>query len=279
MRKKIFFAFLFFPFLTRAQQATDSTFLKQLADNVLTQGQAYTLLHQLPKQIGGLLACSPQFMQAVLWGEKVMKAAGADSVYLQPCMVPHWVRGGKDKAVITQMGNRKVQKSLSVTALGNSLGTPKGGITASVLAVKNFEELEARKNEAKGKIVFFNYPFNPTYIVPGRAYGERGVYRRNGASIATKYGAVGVVIRSLRGSTDNNAYTGVMAYNDSFPKIPAAALGLIDADSLYAWYQRMPVQLHLETNAHFLPDTVGYNVVGDLRGTELPHQYITVGGH
>ncbi|MGC8751189.1 M20/M25/M40 family metallo-hydrolase [Hydrotalea sp.] len=279
MRKKIFFAFLLFPFLTRAQQATDSTFLKQLADNVLTEGQAYTLLHQLTKQIGGRLAGSPQFMQAVLWGEKVMKAAGADSVYLQPCKVPHWVRGGKDKAVITQMGSRKVQKSLSVSALGNSLGTPKGGITASVLAVKNFEELEARKNEAKGKIVFFNYPFNPTYIVPGRAYGETGAYRRNGASIAAKYGAVGVVIRSLSGSTDNNAHTGVMAYNDSFPKIPAAALGLIDADSLYAWCKRMPVQLHLETYGHFLPDTVGYNVVGVLRGTELPHQYITVGGH
>ncbi|MCZ0211926.1 hypothetical protein OZK63_41950, partial [Streptomyces sp. UMAF16] len=77
---------------------------------------------------------------------------------------------------------------------------------------------------------------------------------RNGASIAAKYGAIGIIIRSLSGSTDNNAHTGVMAYNDSLPKIPAAALGLQDADSLFAWCQRMPVQLHLETHGHFLPD-------------------------
>lgn len=178
------------------------------------------------------------------------------------------------------MGNRKVQKSLSVTALGNSLGTPKGGITALVLAVKNFEELEARKNEAKGKIVFFNYPFNPTYIVPGRAYGETGPYRRYGASIAAKYGAVGVVIRSLSGSTDNNAHTGVMTYNDSFPKIPAVAISTLDANYLStALKNKTEKQVFFRTNCQMLDSVKSYNVIGEIRGTEFPDEIITVGGH
>ncbi|WP_298391317.1 M20/M25/M40 family metallo-hydrolase [Hydrotalea sp.] len=267
------------PCIALAQPSTDSLLIKKISDDVLTRGKAYDLLHQLTKQIGGRLAGSPQFMKAVLWGQQTMKELGADTVYLQQCMVPHWVRGGKDVATVVQMGSRKVKKSLSVTALGNSLGTKPGGITAPVLAVRNFTELEVHKAEAKGKIIFFNYTFNPTYVIPGRAYGESGAYRRNGASAAAKYGAVGIVIRSLSGSTDNNAHTGVMAYNDSLPKIPAAALGLQDADSLFAWCQHMPVQLHLETHGYFLPDTIGYNVIGVLKGMELPQQYITVGGH
>ncbi|NIM34781.1 MAG: M20/M25/M40 family metallo-hydrolase [Hydrotalea flava] len=279
MMKKLLLVIWMVPSMAFAQQPSDSLLIKQISDDVLINGKAYDLLRQLTKQIGGRLAGSPQFMKAVLWGQQAMKEMGADTVYIQQCMVPHWVRGGKDVATVVQIGSRKVKKSLSVTALGNSLGAKPGGITAPVLAVHDFAELEARKAEAKGKIVFFNYPFNPTYIIPGRAYGESGVYRRNGASIAAKYGAIGIIIRSLSGSTDNNAHTGVMAYNDSLPKIPAAALGLQDADSLFAWCQRMPVQLHLETHGHFLPDTIGYNVVGVLNGTEQIQQYITVGGH
>ncbi|RTL47572.1 MAG: M20/M25/M40 family metallo-hydrolase [Sphingobacteriales bacterium] len=277
--KKLLLGIWMVPCMAFAQQPSDSLLIKQISDDVLTNGKSYTLLHQLTKQIGGRLTGSPQFMKAVLWGQQAMKDMGADTVYLQACRVPHWVRGGKDAATVVQMNGRKVKKSLSVTALGNSLGTKPGGITAQVLAVRDFAELEAHQAEAKGKIVFFNYPFNPTYIIPGRAYGESGAYRRNGAAIAAKYGAVGIVIRSLSGSTDNYAHTGVMAYNDSLPKIPAAALGLQDADSLFAWCQRMPVQLHLETHGYFLPDTIGYNVIGVLKGTELPQQYITVGGH
>ncbi len=69
---------------------------------------------------------------------------------------------------------------------GNSLGSGKKGITANVVAVSSFDELEKRKDEVKGKIVFYNYPFNPTYIVPGKAYGESGLYRYNGCKPCSK---------------------------------------------------------------------------------------------
>ncbi len=276
--KKLLLLITIIPFIGKTQ-TEDSVFIKRIADEILTNGKAYDLLYQLTKQVGGRLAGSPQFAKAVQWGKVSMKAMGADTAYLQECIVSHWVRGGKDKAVIVEVDHIKQTKNLDALALGNSLGSNGKPVIAEVMAVKDFNEFEKRKDEVKGKIVFFNYPFNPTYISPGKAYGETGVYRRSAASRAAKYGAVAVLIRSLSGSTDNNPHTGVMVYNDSFPKISAAALGLKDADALYELCKKSSVKVSLTTYAKMLPDTTGYNVIGELRGTEFPNQYITVGGH
>jgi hypothetical protein len=276
--KKLLLLLIVAPFFAIAQ-TDDSVFIKKISDEVLTNGKAYDLLYQLTKQVGGRLAGSPQFAKAVQWGKVSMQAMGADTVYLQECMVPHWLRGGKDKVVIVEVNKNKESKTLDALALGNSLGSDGKPIIAEVMAVKDFAELEKRKDEVKGKIVFFNYPFNPTYVIPSRAYGESGIYRRNGPSRAAKYGAVAVLIRSLTEATDNNPHTGAMAYNDSFPKIPAAALGLKDADALFALCKKSTVKVSIITYAKFLPDTIGHNVIAELRGTEFPDQYITVGGH
>ena len=276
--KKLLLLLIVAPFFAIAQ-TDDSVFIKKISDEVLTNGKAYDLLYQLTKQVGGRLAGSPQFAKAVQWGKVSMQAMGADTVYLQECMVPHWLRGGKDKVVIVEVNKNKESKTLDALVLGNSLGSDGKPIIAEVMAVKDFAELEKRKDEVKGKIVFFNYPFNPTYVIPSRAYGESGIYRRNGPSRAAKYGAVAVLIRSLTEATDNNPHTGAMAYNDSFPKIPAAALGLKDADALFALCKKSTVKVSIITYAKFLPDTIGHNVIAELRGTEFPDQYITVGGH
>jgi len=277
--KTYLFILLALPFTAMAQPSHDSAFIKSIANEMLSNGKAYELLHQLTKNIGGRLAGSPQFAKAIQWGKTAMENAGADNVYLQECMVPHWVRGGQDKVTIVSVNNKNESRSLDATALGNSLGSGPRGVTAQVLAVADFNELEKRKDEVKGKIVFYNYAFNPTYLTPGDAYGETGTYRWNGASRAAKYGAVGMLVRSLTGSTDNNPHTGGMTYNDSFPKIPAAALGLKDADLLYELSKQSPVKVSLTTHGQMLPDTIGDNVVAELKGTAFPNQYITVGGH
>lgn len=276
---KLLVAATLFPFFTTAQNE-DSVFIKKIADEILVNGKAYENLHYLTKQIGGRLAGSPQMAKAEKWGAATMQQSGADTVYLQECTVPHWVRGGADKAAIISIDSKKQTRVLDVLALGNSLGSGKNGVTAEVMAVSSFDELEQRKDEVKGKIVFYNYPFNPTYIVPAKAYGESGVYRYMGASRAAKYGAVGIVIRSMSEATNNNPHTGAMKYNDSFPKIPAAALGLKDAD--YLWQickEHKNVKLSFFTFGHFLPDTTGHNVIGELKGTEASNDFITVGGH
>lgn len=276
--KKILLFFLAIPFLSIAQQNDDSVFIKKISDEILTNGQAYNQLRDLTKNIGGRLAGSPQFAKAIQWGKETMEKCGADDVFLQQCMVPHWVRGKGDKVAITSINDKPASITLNAAALGNSYGSGKP-VIAKVLAVKNFDELEQRKDEVKGKIVFYNYPFNPTYILPDRAYGESGTYRYTGASRAAKYGAVGVVIRSLSESTDNNPHTGAMHYDSAYPIIPAAALGLQDADKLWNESQNNSITLSLLTHGKTLPDTIGYNVIAELKGTEFPNEYIVVGGH
>lgn len=275
--KKIFLAFFVLPFAAMAQPADDAATIKKISDEILRNGKAYEQLYQLTKQIGGRLAGSPAFAKAVQWGKETMEKNGADNVWLQECTVPHWVRGGKDRAYVILVDGNKTSRELDVLALGNSLGS--GTINAEVLAVQDFAELERRKDEVKGKIVYYNNGFNPTNIKPFISYGEAGIYRRSGPSRAAKYGAVGVMIRSLSESTANDPHTGAMVYNDSFPKIPAIAVGPRDADAVWTLTRKSKISMAMYTNGHFLPDTTAHNVIAELKGTEFPDQYITIGGH
>ncbi|MGE7773730.1 M20/M25/M40 family metallo-hydrolase [Chitinophaga sp. NPDC101104] len=260
-------------------QASDSLAIRRLADEVLTRSTAYENLRVLTKQIGGRLAGSPQMVKAEKWGAEALKTAGADKVFTQECMVPHWVRGEKEQARIVSR-RRDFVPPLNILALGNSVGTGKKGVTAPVIEIRSFDELEARKNEVKGKIVFYNYPFNPTFVKTFHSYGDAVKFRGQGPSRASKYGAVAVIVRSMSHSMDNHPHTGSTRYNDSFPKIAAVAIGLKDADRLSQRIVNDPtMQVFLRTTCEMLPDTIGHNVIGELRGSEFPEQYITVGGH
>lgn len=271
------FGYLFFLLAGSAHAQSDSASIRKIADEIFEHSTAYSNLIQLTKHIGPRLSGSPQTYAAEKWGQEVLREAGAEKVYLQEAMIPHWVRGGKDEAALV---SGKGKQSLSVIALGNSVSTPAGGITAPMILIRDFNELEKRRDEIRGKIVFFNHPFNVDFVWVFNAYAEAVPYRVTGASRAAKYGALGVVVRSMTGSTDNLPHTGAMIYNDSFPKIPALAVGLQDADKLAAASssQKEP-QLFISTGAHALPDTAGYNVIGEWVGSEFPNQFITVGGH
>ncbi|MBN9382060.1 MAG: M20/M25/M40 family metallo-hydrolase [Chitinophagaceae bacterium] len=271
----------------RSQTAEDSAFLRRLADIVLTDGKAYEDLRTLTKQVGGRLSGSPGYYKAEVWGQKAFQDAHADKVWLQECMVPHWVRGGKDSASFVAGGAGSSgggvagkRTGLDILTLGNSVGTGAKGIMAPVLLIHSFEELEQRKDEVKGKIVFYNYVFNPKFVETFRSYGDAVRYRVFGPSQAAKYGALAVLVRSMSHSVDNNPHTGALVYNDSFPKVPAAAVGLYDADKLADAIGRGgDVRVFLRTLARMLPDTVAHNVIGELKGSLSPEQFITVGGH
>lgn len=275
MRNILVLALLFaFPQLIFSQNE-DSLMIRRLADEVLVNGKAYDNLAHLTKKIGGRLAGSPGMVKAEQWGVGVMKQSGADKSWLQECMVPHWVRGGKDMAQV--VGPKSTQ--LDVLALGNSEGSGPKGVKAEVLLVNSFDDLEAKKDQVKGKIVFFNYKFNPTYVNTYFAYRDAGQYRGNGPSRAAKYGALAVMVRSMSHSTDNNPHTGATRYDSAYAKIPAVAVGLRDADWLASSLQARKMTVLLKTYGHFLPDTIGHNVIGELRGSEFPDEIITIGGH
>jgi hypothetical protein len=260
-------------------QDVDSLFIRKLADQVLVNGRAYEDLRHLTKKIGHRLAGSKGMVASELWAEATMLALGADSVWKQPCMVPYWVRGGKDAAQATFRVNGKTRtRSLDVIALGNSMGSMKP-LKAEIIEVKSFEELESRSAEVKGKIVFYNYAFDPKPIGTFRSYSDAVQYRGSGPIRAAQHGAVGVIVRSMSHSTDNFPHTGSTRYVDTLPKLPALAIGLQDADWLSAQVKKEKTMVTMKTYGRFKPDTTGNNIIAELRGTEFPDEYITVGGH
>lgn len=276
MKKILSAVTVFFFSLTASAQNEDSVFIRRIADEILQNGRAYDDLRALTKQIGGRLSGSPQMVKAEQWGLKTFQSLNPDKAWLQECTVPHWVRGGKD---VASASYGKQKKSLDVLALGNSLGSGKNGVKAMVIEVKSFEELESKKDQVKGRIVFYNYPFNQKFIKTFQAYGDAVKYRSNGASMAAKYGAKAVIVRSMSESTDNNPHTGALRYDTAYPKIPAVAIGLHDADWLSNELKKGSVSVFLKTNGYFLPDTTGHNVIAELTGTQFPNEYITIGGH
>lgn len=276
MRKLVITLSSFFISILCFSQDDDSVMIRRIADEILLHSQAYNNLHDLTKNVGGRLSGSPGFYKAEQWGLNALQKSGADKAWLQECMIPHWIRGGKDEAVTTISSKKR---NFDVIALGNSLGTGPKGITANVIEVRSFDELEKKKDSVNGKIVFYNYKFNPKFINTFQAYGDAVQYRGAGASRAAKYGAVAVIVRSMSESTDNIPHTGSLRYDTTLPKIPAVAIGLKDADLLDSVLEQKTLTISLKTNGHFSPDTIGHNVIGELTGSEFPDQYITIGGH
>ena len=276
MNRKIYSLGLCLGMAAAAVAQNDAAKLKQLSDEIMLHSTAYENLRYLCKQVGPRLSGSPQAQKSVEATARMLKEAGADTVYLQPCMVPHWERGAKEQGVVTYGGK---QKALNVCALGMSIGTPAAGIKAGVIEVRNFEELEKLPDATvKGKIVFFNYPMRPELIQGG--YGDAVRYRSNGPVAAAKKGAVAVMIRSVTHSLDNYPHTGTTRYEDGVTKIPGFACSTMDAEWLSKQLKlRMPVQLFLKSSCKQGPDVLSYNVIGEIRGSEKPEEIITAGGH
>jgi carboxypeptidase Q len=269
---------ILFSFSTIAQPG-DSVIIRKIASEVMERAMAYDNLRVLCKNVGPRLSGSVRAEKAIAVTAGMLKAAGADTVYLQPCMVPHWVRGEKERGYIGLANGTK--HNLRLCSIGNAVGTGTKGVGGKLIAVSSFAELEQLGEASiKGKIVFFNFKMNPAYITTFSAYAESGVARRSGPAQAARFGAVGVMVRSLASNADDFPHTGATEYNDSFPKIPAVAISTNDADWLSeALEKKTVVNAWFRTTSRMLADTPSFNVIGEIRGSELPGEIITVGGH
>lgn len=260
-------------------QNEDSLALRKIYSYHLTQSNTYENLRYLCKKIGGRISGSPQAEQAVEWAKQAMIKAGADTVYLIPCMVPKWMRGAQEKCTAT---SGSVSEKLSVCALGGSVCTPREGIKAKVIEVTSYEELEKLGTEKiKGNIVFYNVSFDPALISTGSAYGKTVKYRYDGPSKAAKYGAVASVVKSMTLANDDQPHTGVMGYDTLVKtKIPCFAVSAKGAGILSAMLKKdKNLQLHLFSDCKTLEDVPSFSVVGEIRGKEFPNEVIVAGGH
>ncbi len=244
----------------------------------LQSGKAYDALTELTTRIGNRLSGSPNAARAVQWTEEKMKEYGFENIHQEPCTVPHWVRGNAEEGAILSSDGKRIP--VNVAALGGSIATPKEGITAGVVEVHSFEELHSMGSAAKGKIVFFNRPFDKTKFNTFEAYGGAVDQRWAGASEASKAGGVFALVRSVTSRLDDVPHTGVMGYVDSIPKVPTAAISTIGADRLSDLLKKdRNLRLFIRMSCETLPDVASANVVGEIRGTDFPNEVIVVGGH
>lgn len=261
-------------------QSSDETTIRTIYDEALARGKSYEMLEYLTTKIGSRLSGSPGAAASVEWTRHIMQNFDFDSVWLQPVMVPHWERGQKEIARV--LNSKKMGTvELSVCALGNSIGTGAEGVSANVVEVKNFEDLKRMgEKNLKGKIVFFNRPMDPTKVQTFEAYGGAVDQRGSGASEAAKYGAIGVIVRSMGINPEDYPHTGSLRYAPNITKIPAIAVSTKHADLLSNLLKNdSGLQLYFETHCMTFPDAPSFNVVGQINGSEYKDEIIAVGGH
>ena len=228
---------------------------------------AWNRLAVLTETFGHRFSGSESLERAIDWTLAEMQKDGLDGVRGEPVMVPRWMRGTESVELISP--RRQV---LPMLGLGGSIATPAQGITADVMVVTSYDDLRARAGEAKGKIVLFNVPFT--------VYGQTVAYRSGGAVAAARVGAVASLVRSITPYSMRTPHTGGMAYNDSVPKIPHAAITPEDADMMARMIQRgQRVQVKLTMTARMMPDAQSRNVIAELRGTTAPDEVVVMGGH
>ncbi|MCX7547101.1 M20/M25/M40 family metallo-hydrolase [Xanthomarina sp. F1114] len=279
MRCIILFFSLIFVLNTTAQ--TDAEVLKSIYTTSLTNGYSYQWLDHLSNQIGGRLSGSLNAEIAVEYTKEELEKLGLDKVWLQPVMVPKWVRGAPEFAFIETVSGSTT--NVNICALGGSMPTPIGGLKANVVEVKSMEELKTLgKENIEGKIVFFNRPMQPEIIQTFEAYGSCANQRYSGALEATKYGAVGVIVRSLSLRQDDFPHTGSMTYGNLplSKRIPSAAISTNDANTLSTMLAlNKDVKFYFSQTCKQLDDVKSYNVIGEITGSQFPNEYIIVGGH
>ena len=268
MLKIINISFLFFLCSSLFSQTNniDKDFT-EIYNTALLDGKTYEWLEHLSNQIGGRLSGSFNAQRAVEWAKEELESLELDSVWLQPVMVPKWVRGTFEYASIESSPGNTI--NVPVCALGGSVATPSSGISANVIEVKDFKELERLgTKKIQGKIVFFNRPMRPELINTFDSYSQAVNQRFNGAEKAAKYGAKAVIVGSMNLRLDDYPHTGSMSYGNLKlrERIPAAAISTNGAELLSSMLSLNPnLKFFLKQNCKNYPDVLSYNVIGDLR--------------
>ncbi len=270
---------LIYPLLLVAQNTNeDALFIKAIHEQALTEGHGYQVLRHLTQDVGHRLAGSEGAAAAVEYTKQVMVDNGMDTVWLQECIVPRWHRGAASEVRIVN-SNQIGTKMLNSLALGNTISTPTTGLTAPIVEVTSLDEVDQLGRSLAGKIVFYNRPADATQYRTFNAYGGAVDQRVFGASRAAKYGALGVIVRSINPSLDDIPHTGSCVYTDPDQKIPAIAISTNDAELLSRLNEKETIRINMISHGRMLSPTTSYNVIGEIRGSQYPDEIILVGAH
>ena len=277
--KNILIILFLIPALISSQD--DKEQLRKIYKTSLLNGHSYDWLDYLSNEIGSRLSGSLNAELAVNYTKSELEKIGLDKVWLQPVMVPKWIRGNPEFAYIETAPGKTIPVNLC--ALGGSISTPLAGIKAHVLEVQSIDQLKKTPRDSiKGKIVFFNRPMQADIISTFEAYGGCVNQRYDGAKEAARFGAIGAIVRSMNLRLDDLPHTGAMSYGNTpiENRIPSAAISTNDAERLSGMLKIDPnLKFYFKQNCKQLKDVQSYNVIGELTGTQYPNQIIIVGGH
>ena len=282
MKYLFYFLVVTLSFTLSSQDLNDhKVFIDKVYNEALSNGQSYEWLDYLSNEIGGRLSGSINYDRSVKWGKDELNLIGIDSVWLQPVMIPKWVRGAPEYAHIESSPGNTI--SVPIAALGGSISTPSIGISANVIEVKSFDELNnIGKDSISGKIIFFNRKMDPTLINTFQSYGGSVNQRTQGAAKAARLSAIGVIVRSMTTTLDDYPHTGSMYYDGLKlnERIPAAAISTNGAELLSSMLSLNPnIKFFFRQNSKNFPDVLSYNVIGQIDGSERSDEIIVVGGH
>jgi hypothetical protein len=233
----------------------------------------YRLLEGLTTEVGPRLAGTEAERRAADWSAGKMREAGFDAVRIEDFPITAWVRGVETAKIVAP-----VPQPLVVTALGGSVATPAGGLTAEIALFRTLADMmDAPAGALAGRIAVVTQ--RQTRFLDGSGYGAANPVRRAGPSEAARRGARAYLHRSLGTDSHRLAHTGALNYRDDAPRIPAAALSNPDADQLERLAARGAVTVHVELSPLSLPDRKAYTVIADIRGREKPDEVVLIGAH
>lgn len=257
--------------------AGDREMVSEIFRSALAGGHSYQLLGELCSRFPHRLSGSPDSAAANLWAKAVMEERGWEA-RLQEVMVPYWERGDTMEVEVATGG---ATEALSALALGGSVGTPAEGVEASVVEVVSLEQVEALgEAEVGGRIVFFNRALEQGQVRHFDAYIDAADQRVAGAAMAARFGAVAVLVRSLSFRDDDYPHTGGLRYEEGVPRIPAAAISVRAANRLASLLAGSPeLRVSIRMNCRQREEQLSHNVIGEIRGSVHPEQYITIGAH
>ncbi|MBC3764869.1 M20/M25/M40 family metallo-hydrolase [Neptunicella marina] len=250
--------------------------LENLKKDALNSDTSYQIIESLTTEVGARMVGTEAEKKSVTWAVNKMKALGFDKVWTEPVATPKWHRGEARVSIESPYPH-----TLVALALGGSVGTDGKTLKAPVVQFENLQALkDAKADSLKGKIAFVSYRMERH--IDGHGYGMAVGARGAGAAIAAEKGAIAYVMRSVGTDTNRVAHTGGMRYQDGVKKIPGLALSNPDADLLLNQLKRnKPVIMSLSLTANPEPDAevTSYNVIGQINGSELPNEYVTLGAH
>lgn len=250
---------------------------KRISDEILLNSNSYENLRELTKQVGPRFSGTAGYEKAVVWAEQKLKEAGAANIWKQEVVVPIWERGRESLQIRTSSGK---WQSLRMLSLGNSEGTGGKDLEGEILLVKSIQEFNnLMSKEVKGKIVFFNYPFDQSIVNTADAYMLAGKYRWSTPSLVGKKGAKAVITRSLTSAFDDVPHTGSMYYDqDDKNKVPSISISAKAADELEKSLGKQKVFAKINTTSGIKGEMINHNVIGEIPGNR-DKSVIVVGAH